>query len=219
MRDRSDLSRPKRMIPNEAEPYNPYAPPRAPRARPPAASPAGRTLATRGRRLAAALLDGLFDVAFQMSPAFALHGAGLDPFPRGSTRTAFSAFMPSGLLIQLCFLLPAAVQWTLIARSGQSLGKKAVGTCIVTRRGGRVGLVRGVIFRAGPEFALSLTGTALGVLHLPQLYSGVYAAVVAVLYLSDALFIFRRDVRCIHDHIAGTWVVRVGTGRKVRSRA
>jgi uncharacterized RDD family membrane protein YckC len=208
------------MTPNEAEPYNPYAPPRAPRARLPVASPGGRALAARGRRLAGALLDGLFDVAFQMSPAFALRGAGLDPFPRGPAKGAFSSFMPSGVLIQLCFLLPAAVQWTLIARSGQSLGKKAVGTRIVTRRGRRAGLVRGVIFRAGPEFSLSLTGTALGAMHVPMHYSVVFSVVVALLYLSDALFIFRHDVRCIHDHIAGTWVVRVGrVGSEGRARS
>src|SRR5580700_7190859 len=104
--------------------YNPYAPPAAPIMGP---APGAGERATRSRRLAGALVDGLFDLTHQMAPAMVLRGAGLDVFRRGPAHGHLAAVMPSGVLMQLCFLLPAAVQWTLIARTGQSLGKKAVG--------------------------------------------------------------------------------------------
>jgi uncharacterized RDD family membrane protein YckC len=185
--------------------YNPYAPPAAPIAVP---VPVAGEPATRSRRLAGAIVDGLFDLAFQMAPAMVLRGIGLDVFPRAPVHGAFAKAMPSGVLMQLCFLLPAAVQWTLIARTGQSLGKKAVGTRIVTNDGRTAGFVHGVLYRAGPKYLLSLISTVLGAIHAPELHSAAVGGVIGALFLADWLFILRGDVRCIHDHIAGTHVVR-----------
>jgi uncharacterized RDD family membrane protein YckC len=186
--------------------YDRYAPPTALATRPKAAS---GVLASRWRRLAGTCVDAPFEYAFQRGFAMALHGAGLDPFPWPPSRRP-DASAPSPLLLVLCTLVPAAVQWTLIARSGQSLGKKAVGTIIVTMDGRTAGLVRGVLLRSVPLLVLAVVSVVLDTFFPDATYERIVRVAVSALIVLDPLFIFRSDRRCIHDHIAGTRVVRVG---------
>ena len=146
-----------------------------------------------------------------MAFAFALHAAGMDPFPPRPSWRPHASLPPSPLLNALCALIPAAVQWKLIARSGQSLGKKAVGTLIVTMDGRTAGFERGVLLRSVPLLALSLMTAALASFDVNETYLTTVNYGVFALSLLDPLFIFRSDVRCLHDHIAGTSVVRVET--------
>jgi uncharacterized RDD family membrane protein YckC len=82
-------------------------------------------------------------------------------------------------------------QWVLISRTGQTLGKKWTGIRIELVDRNRIGFASGVVLRN----------------WVPKLM-GVLPYLGALFQLVDILFIFRDDRRCIHDHIAGTRVVR-----------
>ena len=98
------------------------------------------------------------------------------------------------LVILLVLLLYAAVQITLLARRGQTIGKRLLGIRIVLKDSGHNGgFVTNVVVRAG-------IGIALGI-------------VVPFYVLIDVLFIFKGDRRRVTDRIAGTIVVRATTGR------
>jgi uncharacterized RDD family membrane protein YckC len=88
-------------------------------------------------------------------------------------------------------LVPASVQWFLIANYGQSIGKRLFKTKVIRVDGSRAGFFHGVVLR-------SWVGC------LPALVPIVgYAYAIA-----DSLYVFRRDRRTLRDHIAGTFVIR-----------
>lgn len=167
-------------------PQNPYAPPRAPASEAP--TPA-ELRARRGadaslaKRLGGMVIDfiALFLGMTALSRAFcALTGAD---------RTVG--------LIQMFMLVILVGQWFLIAQRGQTLGKVALRTRIVLADGRLPGFVRGVAVRQWPLFA---------VLMLPTLTSPSLRPIASLAYLADALVIFWGS-RCLHDCIAGTYVV------------
>ena len=78
----------------------------------------------------------------------------------------------------------------LLTRDGQSVGMKLMGICIVdTRTGKNGGFITNVVMRG--------------------LIGGILLNVIPFYVLVDPLFIFRKDRRCLHDLVAGTWVVNV----------
>ncbi len=83
----------------------------------------------------------------------------------------------------LAFLL---FQWNMIATHGKSVGKFCLGMRIVTDGGRRPGFIRGVVLRSW----------ATSVLNMIPLFG-----------FADAVCIFGETHRCIHDFIAGTYVV------------
>jgi uncharacterized RDD family membrane protein YckC len=95
------------------------------------------------------------------------------------------------LLCLLAILAIAIYQWVLISRTGQSLGKKWTGIRITLLDGSPVSFSTGVALRN----------------WVPKLMGSV-PVLGALFQLVDCLYIFRDDRRCIHDHIAGTRVVR-----------
>jgi uncharacterized RDD family membrane protein YckC len=78
----------------------------------------------------------------------------------------------------------------LLAREGQTLGKRALKIRIVRSDGDRVTL-----------------GRLIGLRWLPLAVVGAVPIVGPILGLVNALFIFREDQRCLHDHFADTKVV------------
>jgi uncharacterized RDD family membrane protein YckC len=185
-------------------PYNPYAPPaQQPSVAPPA--PDGRErLASLGSRFGGAFIDGLFALVVGFTPAFALAAADLDPFPRAERAMAW---MPSQLLLQLCALVPNAIQWALVTTSGQTLGKKALDMRIVRVTGAPAGFVHGVALRMLPFFFLGAVTPLIRPLGGGATAVLVYSMVTMVVAFVDPLFIFRSDRRCLHDLIAGTEVI------------
>ena len=78
-----------------------------------------------------------------------------------------------------------------LARYGQTWGKRLLGIRVADRDGGKPSLATLVLRRALPidiASCLPLAGQ--------------------VVPLANILLIFRRDRRCGHDHLAGTWVVK-----------
>ena len=100
-------------------------------------------------------------------------------------------------LVQMFMLVGLVGQWFLIAHRGQTLGKLALRTRIVLADGQLPGFVRGVAVRQWPLFA---------VLMLPSLASRSLQPLASLVFLADALAIFAGS-RCLHDRIAGTYVV------------
>lgn len=89
------------------------------------------------------------------------------------------------------FLIFMGIQLFFLIRDGQTLGKKAFSIKIVDANSGKPASWATLIF---------MRGLFSGVLSVIPYVGTIYALV-------DALFIFRADKRCIHDHMAGTIVV------------
>lgn len=138
----------------------------------------GLKLATRVSRLIAAVIDWVIALAFNMS--------------------VFALFRPYGSLVTMLIVQPAlefvfflAVQGYLLKRNGQTVGKKLVGIRIVDFDGNV------------PSF-----GRLIGLRYLPVFLVTRIPLLGVIFRLIDVLFIFQADRRCLHDLLAGTWVVK-----------
>jgi uncharacterized RDD family membrane protein YckC len=144
---------------------------------------AGFELAGRWARLAGAIIDGLISIA-SVVPAYVFLFVATANNRRGASAMTL-AFLP---LLLGGLLAVSIVQWVLITKSGQSLGKKALGTRIVRIEDGQLpGFVKGVILRGWLPFLL-------------RQICGLFSLV-------DACWIFGEERRCVHDLIANTRVV------------
>ncbi|MEZ4371900.1 MAG: RDD family protein [Polyangiaceae bacterium] len=146
-------------------------------------SEASANLADRDQRLMAAITDRLLLlVTSAVGLAVASHFMDLDV-----------ADPDADLQIQLIFLVSSMpmniLQWFLVAKSGQTIGKKMQRIRIVRMDGKPVGFVHGVVMRSWILGAVSFLIFCLGAI--------------------DALYIFREDRRCLHDHIADTQVIKL----------
>lgn len=141
------------------------------------ASNTGSTLAGRGARLGAVILDFLIMCAC-LIPAF----------------IAYSGFGSEGLamlLLLLCILGLIVAQATFLTKRGQSMGKMIVGIRIV---------------KVSDESLPGFVKTVLLRWLVPGLLSGIpYLGII--FGITNTLFIFRDDRRCIHDLIAETKVI------------
>jgi uncharacterized RDD family membrane protein YckC len=162
---------------------NPYQAPEAP-----LAVDGSHVLAGRGERLAAALIDGLIALVFA-APIFVFTGylSVIMDAARGGGQVPFLttlAYAAAG------FALFVAVQAYPLAKTGQTWGKKVMSIRIVGLDGAQPSLWHLISKRYLPTHLISIV----------PVVGGFYGAV-------DALFIFRKDQRCLHDLIAGTQVV------------
>ncbi|MDR0182485.1 RDD family protein [Lysobacter arvi] len=162
------------------EQHNPYQRPQAQVAD--ALPPDGLVPASRGKRLAAAILDTLIALAV-LIPIMAFGGY-------------FTALAQgAGLMTQLGWGLFGlavffAVQFVPLKATAQTWGKKAVGIRIVDMDGQQPGLP-----------------VLLGRRYLFANGIGLVPLVGGLLSIANVLFIFRSDRRCVHDLIADTRVV------------
>jgi uncharacterized RDD family membrane protein YckC len=159
---------------------NPYAAPEAELEFIPEMS--GLNLATRGRRLIAALIDWLIGFAFQMS----LYAAFTFNVRPGVA--SFSMLLIGLPILEFLFFL--AVHGYLLKKIGQTVGKKLTGIRIVDLDGDV------------PSF-----GRLIGLRYLPIFLIMRIPFIGPFSRLLDVLFIFRSDRRCLHDLLAGTRVV------------
>ena len=86
------------------------------------------------------------------------------------------------------FLAYLAINAWCITHHGQSLGKALCGVKVVDMNGNPPGLLRGFVLRAGCQ---------------------VLFGVIPLVPLVNILCVFRKDRRCLHDHIAGTNVISI----------
>ena len=169
------------------EATSPYSPPKA-NLEGAAAQPGDMQAAPAGSRFAAACIDGLVFL-----PAGILGGILafiLRPTPGEPPQAPGAAFAVIGALVGLYVLVFVVLQIVFLSTRGQTIGKRAMKIRIVKLDGSAPGFVHAVLLRV----IVNALPSAIPVV------GGLYG-------LTDILFIFRTDHRCIHDHIAGTRVV------------
>lgn len=136
------------------------------------------SLAGRGARWGGAMIDSIISFV-AVGPGYLMGGIDQE---RSLT----------GLIVLLLgSIVLLAIQAFFLIRDGQTLGKKVVGVRIVRADNGEPA--------SWPRLLL-LRGLLSGVISLIPAIGTIYALV-------DALFIFREDRRCLHDHMAGTVVI------------
>lgn len=173
------------------DPNNPYAPPLATISNP---APAMEThaLASRAQRLAGAIIDGFLTSLGVLLGMVGTNISSLAEVGDDNPLAMYTSTGTFGVVAGLWMLGVTALHAYLVTTRGQSLGKIAVNTRIVRANGSRVNFVHGVLLRSwllqGLAF-VPLAGNLIG--------------------LVDAVFIFQKDRRCLHDHIAGTVVIRL----------
>lgn len=161
---------------------NPYQPPLARLVDPATASDVA--LAGRGQRLGAVLIDALLGMAAAV-PWFLLTGVW-DYVRQGQTPPV--ALTIGGAVYG--FVAFVLIHGYFLKQRGQTVGKKLLRVRIADMQGGVPPLP-----------------VLLGKRYLPVQLVGTIPIVGPLLTIVDALFIFREDRRCVHDHIAGTRVV------------
>lgn len=163
--------------------HNPYA---APQARLEDAAVAELVLAGRGTRLAAAIVDGLMAGGLGIVAAIAIpaimpaNGGDPNPVLLGVVLLLVVGGMLALLIVNLLWL----------HRYGQTIAKRMLGIKVVRTDGGHCDLGRIIVAR-----------------WLPVTLLGAIPLLGPAVSLTDALFIFRDDRRCLHDLIADTIVV------------
>ena len=144
-------------------------------------------LAGRGARLGAAIIDGIIIllIAWLMWYVFA---PGMFSKMIAGHKPSFLLSLMVGLSTLVVWI---AINFSLLARNGQTVGKKMLGikiaradntACSVWRIAGRRFLIPGLI----------------GQIPIAGLFFG----------FADILFIFRESRRCVHDLIADTIVIQ-----------
>jgi uncharacterized RDD family membrane protein YckC len=151
---------------------------------PPFGSDVAARKATRGSRLAATFVDGL---AVAVPVFVGAMFAGVRRVNEG-----LSPAWPVLLIIGGSLLAIMIVNIVLLARDGQTLGKKALGIAIVRTDGSQCELWRILVLRI---IAVRL------ITAIP--FVGMLFA------LADILVIFGEERRCVHDYMADTIVVTI----------
>jgi len=182
-------------------PQNPYAPPTAVVADVADASGPGE-LAERSARLGAAIVDILIVLVCYLPPLV----VGLQNYvpARGLRNFANGGATVAGLLI----LILIAVTCVLVARNGQTLGKKLIGIKVVRSNGtkatlGRIFWMRNILSNV-PGICAYITVLVPGL----NAFNVIVAPINFIYLLVDCLLIFGESRQCLHDKIADTVVVR-----------
>lgn len=144
-------------------------------------------LASRLQRLAAALLDD-FIALLVLLPVFGYYDV-LGYIERETQ-------IPTGIIINIniyAFVFFLLVHGYLLYNYGQTVGKRVMGTAIATM-----------------DFQVPAFNRMIALRYVPFRVAGLIPG-LNVLPLVSVLFIFRQDRRCLHDLLAGTQVIFVGT--------
>ncbi|MFK8115297.1 MAG: RDD family protein [Rubripirellula sp.] len=142
-------------------------------------------IAGPGRRIVGVLVDGLFHMFFFAIGLGILFAMG--PGPDGG-ENGLSFYIFIGMM-----LIPAIINAVLISMSGQTVGKKVVGTQIVSElTGAPAGFTQGFLIR--------------------QVGFGFFTGIPilgALLAIADCIYLFSEDRRTLHDKWANTSVARI----------
>jgi uncharacterized RDD family membrane protein YckC len=147
--------------------------------------PAVDELASRWARLGGSLLDGII-MTIISAPVM---------YYTGFWDRAMSGNIPiSDTIIYGLFglFVYLALNGYLLSKHGQTIGKRVVGTRIISTQTNEIIPLWKVFF----------------VRYLPVAVSGNIPFAGQIIVILDSLFIFRKDKRCIHDLITGTKVIR-----------
>jgi uncharacterized RDD family membrane protein YckC len=170
---------------------NPYSPPRAAVDTPPTGV-TGPVLAERGTRLGAVLLDGFVVGLVIYLPMMVTAMPTIMRSVVARQPLVWTAAMLGGIAMSLLLaVISIVVTCVLVARNGQTIGKKLLGIKVVRSDGSKASL--------GRIFWLRNVVNAI-----PSM-----VPIVGLGYtLVDQLLIFGEPRQCLHDKIADTIVVR-----------
>jgi uncharacterized RDD family membrane protein YckC len=149
--------------------------------------------ASRAARLAAVMLDGLLGFVW-FTPAYIANFATIAQQSRGNPAMVWINLAKTGgwfYLGLLGALIVLAIDLTLLARNGQTIGKKLLGIKVVRVDGSPVSLFRVFFLRYVCNTLLTLI----------PLFGSLYSLV-------DCLMIFSESRRTVHDRIADTIVIK-----------
>ena len=166
---------------------NPYAAPKSDVISPELGGPeAGEPeLAGRWKRLVAVMIDGLLNLAL-LGPVMYFNGIW------GRAMQGIQMSVEEQIFyVLLAIVVFLALQSYLLHTQGQTIGKWLLKIRIVNLSGEKPPFARLMVFR-----------------FLPVTLVAQIPVVGSVLSSVEALFIFRKDRRCLHDLIAGTRVVK-----------
>lgn len=141
-------------------------------------------LAGRGIRLGGAIIDGLLAMAI-IFPVMFMSGYW-DRAMMGE-----ESIMDAALIAGVGVIAFLVLQGYLLANYGQTIGKRILGTRIVSVE----------------DDNILPFGKVISLRYLPIWLVSVIPILGPIVSLVDPIFIFREDRRCIHDLIAGTKVV------------
>ena len=150
-------------------------------------------LASRSARLVAVTLDGLLGFVW-FAPAYITNFATVAQQARGNPIMVWINLARTGgwfYVGVLGALVVLAIDLTLLARNGQTIGKKLLGIKVVRVDGSPVSLYRVFLLRYVCNTLLTL------IPFFGSLYS-----------LVDCLMIFSESRRTVHDRIADTIVIK-----------
>ncbi len=150
-----------------------------------AAIESNENLASRWARLGAVMLDSLV-----LGLPFVVFMYGTDYWDRAIKQeiTVQEQFITFLIGLGAYFV----VNGYLLAKRGQTIGKFTLGIKIVSSENSQLLPLWKLIFLR----------------YLPESLIGYIPIVGLLLFTINALFIFRKDKRCIHDFIAGTKVIK-----------
>jgi uncharacterized RDD family membrane protein YckC len=144
--------------------------------------------AGRGKRLGAALLDGVVSLIW-LAPVIWAGYMALDVRKGIKPAGPMVALMLLGLALMITIIV---VNCLMLHRSGQTIGKRALDIAVVRTDGSRISLLRYIFLRVAPFVLI-----------------GMIPIVGKLIGLIDPLLIFNRERRCLHDMIADTIVVDI----------
>jgi len=167
------------------------------------------TLAHRGRRLGARVIDW-FLVALSLIPGFSiitneimkLVPLVLQGQPPDFSLVDQTTMLRGGGMIIMGWLVVMLIQLVLLSLRGQSIGKILLGIRVVkVADGSRAGFLHAWLLR---EALMTVCGFLVCIVPLLG-----FLMLRPVFHLVDWLMIMRSDQRCLHDLIAGTKVVKL----------
>jgi uncharacterized RDD family membrane protein YckC len=150
-------------------------------------------MASRWRRLGAAFIDTALLVAVYIAigvVALAMFGLDLMGIEEEGVSMSAALWSPDPFTQALWFGPYLLIQGPLLWLRGQTIGKLLLGTRIVGADD-RKAPFRRILFLRDLPFAIAACWPGVGMI----------ATTI------DVLLIFRKDRRCLHDHLAGTRVV------------
>jgi len=140
-------------------------------------------LATRIQRLLASIIDGLILITITFPLMY-------------FTLTLSSSIIEVFFISLLSYLIFILINYKFLVDDGQTIGKKILKIKIVNLEG-----------EVPSKKHLSIRYFLLFILHKLPL-TGMARTIMGILALINILFIFGKDKRCIHDHIAKTIVIK-----------
>jgi uncharacterized RDD family membrane protein YckC len=141
-------------------------------------------LARKGARLGAQILDGILSLIIMLPIAYLL---GIFEYWSNEQEPPYLLTLISGVISIAIFI---AINWKLLTQNAQTFGKFVLNLKIVNIDGSKPSIQQLLFKRFSIYWGLNYVPVVGGLINTVNI-----------------LLIFRKDRRCLHDHVAGTKVI------------